>query len=544
MGKRKASSSELKSVPLPIQVQKYRDIAKIREGASAHWNVHHLQPFFPSLELLFKTENLENVKDHGLKLTDLVQSVTSKTTITTPDGKSKDVHIKQSMLLSPINWMRGDYGTALGLSATKDSAARVLDKIQSPQNSAYVGSLFAALLSQTGCVHFPKVYGVFSGIAENHTFDLSEDYEELARRSWFPQNVGTYFQLQLADHVSCSADFQHTRSNRAEIDLGDEAVLGPIEEMDGIAPTGSVAVGDMTQVFGGIDADCDDESTMSSVSTSYVFRVRSCDCSEDDEDDEAETDGEFAWATLSNVPVQLTVMEQCEGTLYELMCLEPETPKHVAWLTQVMFALCFAQRTMGFTHNDLHTNNIMYVKTTREHLWYKLDGQAFKVPTHGYILKIIDFERGVGSVRISGMKHPKVFMSDNFAMSEDAGGQYNAEPFYSPKHESIRPNPSFDCVRMATCLFWDLFPEGPDHPPYASNPIFVTLKRWLTQEDGTSILFGKKRAEHERYHGFHLYKAIARYSVDSAVPRKELLRLIDVFGVKGAPPVEFDIVIA
>ena len=97
---------------------------------------------------------------------------------------------------------------------------------------------------------------------------------------------------------------------------------------------------------------------------------------------------------------------------------------------------------------------------------------------------------------------------------------------------------------MATCLFWDLFPEGPDHKEYSTNPIFNTLIRWLKQEDGTSVLFGKENPEHERYHGFHLYKAIARYSKESAVPRKEIQKLSDAFGVKGGHPVEFDMTIS
>ena len=544
MGKRRTSSCELRSIPMPAQVHKYRDIRAIRDGASAHWGVDHIQPFFPSLELLFKTDNLENVKDHGLKLSDGIQTVISNKTIQTTKGETVDVHIKQSSILTPVKWMRGDYGTAIGLPSTKDSANLAMEKIQSPHNAAYVGSLFSALLSQSGCLHFPKVYGVFSGIAKKHTFDISDDYEDLAERPWFSKNIGTFFQLQLADHVSQSGEFQHTRSRRVEVELGEETALGPVDEIDGIANVDNEQIADIRPVFEEDVTQEDDESDSSSVSTSYVFEVRSCDCSESEDIEDASADEEFAWATLSNIPVQLTVMEQCEGTLYELMCLESETRKHVAWLTQVMFALCFAQRTFGFTHNDLHTNNIMYVKTSKEHLWYNLDGQGFKVPTYGYIIKLIDFERGVGSVRLVGMKHPKVFMSDNYSIDEDAGGQYNVEPFYSPKHEGIKPNPSFDCVRMATCLFWDLFPEGPEHKEYLANPIFNTLIRWLKQEDGTSILFGKENPHHERYHGFHLYKAIARYSKDSAVPRKELLKLADSFGVKGGHPAEFDMMIA
>jgi hypothetical protein len=544
MGKRRTPTGELKSVAIPAQVHKYREMQKVRETASAHWNVDHLQPFFPSLELLFKTENLDNVKDHGLKLTEQVEAVVSKDKVLTSSGE-KEVHIKQAVIVNALKWMRGDYGTAMGLSTTKEEALSILEKVQSPHNSAYVGSLFSAILSQTGCIHFPKVYGVFSGMAKKHTFDISDDYEDLASRPWFSKNIGTYFQLQLADRLSQSSEFQHTRSRRVEMEIGDVAGdIGNIEEIDGIAPEGEVTIPEMNRVFSEDIAEPDDASDSSSVSTSYVFQVRSCDCSEADDDEEFDEDEEgFASATLSNVPVQLTVMEKCDGTLYELMSSEPETEKHVCWLTQVLAALAFAQKTIGLTHNDLHSNNVMYVKTDRTHVWYKVDGRTMKVPTHGYLIKIIDFERGVGSIKLVGMKQPKVFMSDHFAMDEEASGQYNSEPFYAQKHETIKPNPSFDCVRLATSMFWDLFPEGPECKEYESNPIFKTIIRWMTLEDGTSILFGKKEPEHERYHGFHLYKAIARFCKDTAIPRKELIGLTEVFGTTESHSVDYDVVL-
>jgi hypothetical protein len=51
--------------------------------------------------------------------------------------------------------------------------------------------------------------------------------------------------------------------------------------------------------------------------------------------------------------------------------------------------------------------------------------------------------------------------------------------------------------------------------------MFQTLMRWLST-DNKSILFAEGNSKHERYHGFHLYKAIARFCKDTAVPRKEL----------------------
>lgn len=522
--------AELKSATLPIQVSKQKDL---KSSISEQWGVDYAQPFFPSLETLFKVDRLDNVREYGLKLDDPIQTIHSKTNITTSSGRTRKIHIKQTMLVSPFKWMRGDYGGAIGLPSTQEGMKQMYDKIQLPHNAAYVGSLFSAAFSLSKCIHFPEVYGVYTGIAKEHKIDISDDYEDLVDKSWFSQNVGKYFDLKLADTLNQS-DFHHTRNAKLQFRMEEDVALEDIGELDGI-PTETPSVPEMNAIFDEEEESDDIESDASSVSTSYIFEIDSCNCSESSDDTSAddleEYDDPFAWATFSNVPVQLTVMEQCEGTLYDLLCLhKTDTEKHMAWLTQVLFALTFAQRTLGFIHNDLHSNNIMYVRTDKEYLYYKVDGQSYKVPTHGYILKIIDFERGTGSIRLTGMAQPKMFVSDHFSPNEEAGGQYNIEPFHVQGIDTIKPNPSFDLVRLATSLFWDLFPKGPYCETYASNPIFNSLIRWLTLENKTSILFGKKDPEHERYHGFDLYKAIARYCKDSAIPRKEVQKLTNVYG--------------
>jgi hypothetical protein len=511
----KKKTGELKTVPIPLQVQRYRDLGTLRAG-SHYWNAKHLQPFFPPIETLFKTDELENVQDYGLKLDEQILSITSKDTIQTSSGPKK-VHIKPTMILSPFKWMRGDYSTSLGLPSTKEQSETIQNKLQSPHNAAYVGALFSAAFSQTKCVHFPKVYGVFSGISEHHTINISDDYEDLMEKPWFSQNIGQTFELKLDEGVSSLA-FNHTRSARVEMEIGDDMKLEGVEELEGI-PSDQIDVPDMKPVFGSPEEEDDDESDSSSVSTSYVFNVHSCDCSVRDDDEVEGDDEEFAWATFKNVPVQYTIMEPCEGTLYKLFTDIPDTVKHFDWLKQVVFALTFVQRTFGFVHNDLHSNNIMYVQTDKEFLYYKVADKSYKVPTHGYLIKLIDFERGTGSIRVSGMKEPKMFMSDHFAVNEEAGGQYNTEPFFIPNIPVVKPNPSFDLVRLATCMFWDLFPKGPDNE-YKLNPVYIALMKWLKVDD-KNILFSNGNPKHERYHGFQLYKAIARFSKD-AIPRKEI----------------------
>jgi hypothetical protein len=126
------------------------------------------------------------------------------------------------------------------------------------------------------------------------------------------------------------------------------------------------------------------------------------------------------------------------------------------------------------------------------------------------------------------MKEPKLFMSDQFESSNEAGGQYNVQPFFKDSFPTIKPNPSFDLVRLATSMFWDLYPDGPEGD-YKNDRLFKLLIKWMTLEDGTSILFHSKNPKLDRYYGFSLYKAIARYCKD-ILPRKELAEFTEFHG--------------
>ena len=534
MTKRK---QELRTGFIAMSAHHYGNLKTLRSGSETHWNIANLQPFFPPIEKLFKTTTLENASEYGIRFENEVASIVAADSIRTGQGEIMDVHRKNTMLLSPFKWMQGDYGKALGLPNSSEESVLAHKKLQNPDNSAYVGAIISAALSHSGCQHFPKVYGAFTGMARSHTIDISDDYGDLCDRSWFSANIGKTFEIKLSDSVNKSSDFSHTRGARASLLLGDdEATLGNVETIEGIPASNEM--GDLNQVFREEGEEDDDSSDSSSVSTSYIFAIESCDCDSDDEDEDEDEDDEeeepFAWATFTNVPVQTTVMEKCEGTLHQLCSSHFEPEKHLAWLAQTMFALAFAQCHFAFTHNDLHSNNVMYVPTTQEFLYYTCEGALYKVPTYGYLIKLIDFERSIASIKLAGMKEAKLFMSDHFSLDEEAGGQYNAGPYYNSKYKEIKPNASFDLVRLATSMFWDMFPEGPDGD-YVDNAVFALFKKWLTLEDGTSVLFGKKDAKHDRFHGFDLYKAIARYCRDTAVPRKEIVSLKPKYEVQSIP---------
>ena len=512
-------TQELRTSVVPLEVHRINNLNSLKEGAEKHWNIRRMQGLFPSMEQLFKLETIRTPYQYGLKTKQHIQTISSPSTIYT-NGEEVPVHRKVTMVLPAYRVMRGDFGTA-GLPCEKEFAEEAHSRIHSPHNAAYVGALANAVLAESGCIHFPDVYGTYTGIASKHTVDISDDYEDLCDRPWFLQNLGHFFDLKLkpVPHPEEQKPIQLGEDMELEVDelepLAIQATASPIEE-------------DVEDV----EEEEDEEEDTDSVSTGYIFAVRTCSSDgsghedgfgfEDDEDCEP-----FAEAVFHDVPVQVTVMEKCEGTLYNLFKENTNSVHRIAWLAQVVFALAYAQRNYGFVHNDLHVNNVMYVKTNKEYLYYNVCGRTYRVATYGYVMKIIDFDRATFSVKLSGMREPRFFMSDQFSMNEEAGGQYNVEPFYVSKYPVLKPNPSFDLVRLATSLFWDCYPEGPLHKEYESDPLFQILMSWMTLPDGTSILFRNLQEQdtHERYVGFHLYKAIARYCKGTAVPKTQIEKL-------------------
>jgi hypothetical protein len=238
-------------------------------------------------------------------------------------------------------------------------------------------------------------------------------------------------------------------------------------------------------------------------------------------DGTSRSDDEVHNAHIFNFPVHAIIMEKCDNTLDSLMSGKNEMtePEWAATIMQVIMALIAYQHMFAFTHNDLHTNNIMFVKTDKKFLHYLHKGVYYRVPTHGRIMKIIDFGRAIYKYRGQTM------VSDSFDRTGDAATQYNCEPYLNPKKPRLDPNPSFDLCRLACSLF-DYFVEDiRDEAEYAAtlkeSRMASVVVEWLKDDKGRNVLY-KKNGD-ERYPDFKLYKMIAR-TVHGAVPHEQLRR--------------------
>ena len=241
-------------------------------------------------------------------------------------------------------------------------------------------------------------------------------------------------------------------------------------------------------------------------------------CEESDEedeesDDESEEDDEL-YLNLKKIPTQVVVLEKCENTLDYLLENDLLTIEELeSVMFQIVTILYTYQTIFRFTHNDLHTNNIMYVNTDQEFLFYKIKDKTYKVPTFGKIYKIIDFGRAIYYIK------DKLLCSDSFSSNGTAHTQYNFGPYYNEKKPILEPNYSFDLCRLAGSIFDFICDDIKNINKFReATPVYDLIFSWLYDDNGRNILY-KSNGE-DKYPGFKLYKAISKI-VHNHIPEKQ-----------------------
>lgn len=283
------------------------------------------------------------------------------------------------------------------------------------------------------------------------------------------------------------------------------------------------------------EISCDDVNGSSEYDSKYDDCEVNYDCASDDEvgsgsesgsdyesfdseDDVSSVEEEEINATISKFPVQLICMENCERTFDELIFKnELDKDEWLSALMQIIMILITYQKAFSFTHNDLHTNNIMYNETSKKFITYCYNKTVYKVPTFGRLFKIIDFGRSI--YKFQG----NLFCSDSFQLGNDAASQYNTEPYFDDKKPRLEPNFSFDLSRLACSIFDYLIEDLDEIKDIAkiTDPIKKIIVEWCLDDKGINLLY--KNNGDERYPDFKLYKMIARH-VHNHTPQSQLER--------------------
>jgi hypothetical protein len=304
------------------------------------------------------------------------------------------------------------------------------------------------------------------------------------------------------DDVLDFNDNEDDHSNRNSSDEDCDESEGESDNGDGDAD--ECASNDNNECVGDDDEDGEDVWV-----TDSEGDVEDDDEEEEEDDEEDEKD---IYVTLDKFPVTFIAMEKCNDTLDNLIENDYfETDEMwYAMLLQIIMSLIVYQKAFTFTHNDLHTNNVMFVETDMEYIEYIHNKIKYRVPTFGKIYKIIDFGRSIYKV------NDVLLCSDSYDVKGDAHSQYNFEPFFNSKNKRVIPNPSFDLCRLATSML-DFLIENPTKNP----DVCCLIEEWCQDDNGKNVLY-KKNGD-ERYPEFKLYKMIAR-NVNRHTPENQLNR--------------------
>jgi hypothetical protein len=430
-------------------------------------------------------------------------------------------------------------------------------------NSAYVDGMFThfttLLQSHTTFVHGVSYYGAFTGVKRNLSVNIYDDLEYLHESSFFNAHKNIDFQVEdYSLFINDIIETGTTRSGRmppisiaplaeasgmtdiganveqAASDISDIAYNGLFEVSDNTVPTTILSLADLAatdlEVMGVTNSSTEEESIViddNDNSSSSCSSRTSCTSEDDGGDDDTGTGTNDEWsddsgsdddepivlATIPRFPVEVIFMEKMDYTLDVLMSREELSDDE--WFSifmQVIMTLITYQRVFSFTHNDLHSSNIMFVETKKSFLFYKVGSAYYKVPTFGRIAKIIDFGRSIYTY--NGM----IMCSDSFKPGADASTQYNTEPYYNPDKPRIDPNFSFDLCRLACSIYDDIEDEMESDP---DNRVLGLIKEWCMDDSGRNVLY--KSNGDERYPSFKLYKMIARH-VHRHTPEAQLHR--------------------
>jgi hypothetical protein len=462
---------------------------------------------------------------------------------------SRKTFIKYSPLTDPVRYLLGKLNKnkydMINLPKLNDTSSNYTNV----DNASYIDGFFSFLCSHTlhkhNFINSIDYHGSFLAVQDKFKFNITDDYEYLNDSKHFISNMDVLYSIS-KDNI-CDLNSFDTRSKRIKLDILETLtdIIISVDDTESIIVDSSSAIVNndisLEEVYIKLDSErhedddnksddseSDDSESDDSESDDSESDDSESDDSEseddeieddeikddeikDDESDDDESDDDDMYAYINNFPVQMICLEQCDGTLDSLLEKDLiDEQNGCSALMQVLLSLLTYQKMFNFTHNDLHTNNIMYTTTKQEFLYYKVDNHYYKVPTYGKIFKIIDFGRSI--YKFKG----QLFCSDSFYPGGDAATQYNFGPFYNKSRPRIDPNNSFDLCRLGTSIYD--FIIG-DETINEMNELQKTIYRWCLDDNAKNILY-KKNGE-ERFPEFRLYKMIAR-TVHEHTPDNQL----------------------
>jgi len=398
--------------------------------------------------------------------------------------------------------------------------------INSYHNYAYVDGFFYYLTStllEKGFIHGLDFYDSYICISKECEINIVNDFEYLCDSNFFSEKLNNQFYFKNEN----LGDFFNKKE---PIVISDENKPIEFEELDDLNEINETNETNEQEMELELELDITEKSVLDE--DDGDSEIENTDDEQEDEEDVYETESDSESESISEsietdesekeeeltlvikkIPTQVIAIEKCEGTFDSLLAQNLLTIEELeSAMFQIIMMLYVYQHVFDFTHNDLHTNNVMFIYTTEPFLYYKINNVYYKIPTFGKIYKIIDFGRAI--YKVNG----KLVCSDSFSQNGTAHTQYNFEPFYNKNKQIVMPNKSFDLCRLACSMIDFIIDDIKQIQKFREVPVYDLIISWLYDDNGKNVLY--KNNGEERYPDFKLYKMIARI-VHNHVPNRQ-----------------------
>jgi hypothetical protein len=433
------------------------------------------------------------------------------------NGEKKECFKKFITLVDYVKFLIGKYkNDTIQILPGTESTGLFQEYINSYHNYAYVDGFFyylSSTLLQKGFVHGLDFYDSYICISNECEIDIVDDFEYLCDSNYFSENLNKQFYFKdenLGDFFNKKKPIVISESNEiVNVEFEEFEELEETKEIDTHAEDepADIEIIDIETCESDDDCESNDDSDIVGDTESEGSESDGFETDESGSDSESDSGSEKELEKLSliikKIPTQVVAIEKCEGTFDSLLENNLLTIEELeSAIFQIITILYVYQNVFDFTHNDLHTNNVMYIHTDEPFLYYTINDIHYKIPTFNKIYKIIDFGRSI--YKVNG----KLVCSDSFSENGTAHTQYNFEPFYNKNKQTVLPNKSFDLCRLACSMIDFIIDDIKQIQKFREVPIYDLIISWLYDDKGINVLY--KNNGEERYPDFKLYKMIAR----------------------------------
>ena len=408
---------------------------------SKYGNFSHLQSYIPIYSKFFKLNdtNWNHINlNHKNHIMNVIQSEDDNNyTIKLENNQTIKSFFKLSPLIDPIKFMTGKYKKkpidllySLPSVLSNDNVKKSLDKLYDVNNAAYIDSFFSflssMLLHQHNFIHGIDFYGSFLSIKKNYKINIADEFEYVHNSTYFIENNEKLFKLNnnaMNDYINIDTRnykkriiINHTNTPLS-VDSYDNTIFDSVFESSTNTDTNTdTNNGVHTDISNELifefnitkksnsnsDSTCSSRNSLTSIDSDDSDNSNDSNDSDnsDDSDDSDNSDDsdescstidslnsmDYIEADINKYPVQIICLEKLHNTLDNyIINNEINIPEWKSILFQIIMTLITYQKAFNFTHNDLHTNNIMYNETNRKFIYYHYQNTYYKVPTYGKI---------------------------------------------------------------------------------------------------------------------------------------------------------------